>query len=184
MFDMVPAVFLNHVDCTAQTESNMRNRLVRVIFACLFLAISSLALGQSVTGKVVRIIDGDTYDLLTPEQTVMRIRMYGIDAPERSMPFYSKSKEYLASICFSKEVRMEMMTTDRNGRVVGKTFLPDGKEAGEQMVLAGMAWHFTRYSSDQNLHEAEQIARKEKRGLWFDPDPVAPWDWRWQKRAN
>lgn len=168
----------------AQTEPTMRYRCMRALLICLFLFISLPGMAQSITGKVVRIIDGDTYDLLTPEQTVMRIRMYGIDAPERSMPFYSKSKDYLASLCFSREVRMEMMTTDRNGRVVGKTFLPDGTEAGEQMILAGMAWHFTRYSSDQNLHEAEQSARKERRGLWIDADPVAPWDWRRQKRGN
>ncbi|MEO7263571.1 MAG: thermonuclease family protein [Ferruginibacter sp.] len=141
--------------------------------------------GENVlTGVVVKIIDGDTFDVLLNDGVVKRIRIEGIDAPERKMPYYKVSKDYLAKICLGQRLKIVQTNTDRNGRLIAKTILPDGREAGFLMVEAGMAWHFKRYSKDMKLAEAEKIAKQKKIGLWADAMPVAPWEWRKKKNTT
>ena len=130
------------------------------------------------TGKVIKIVDGDTYDILLDNHTTKRIRMEGIDTPERGMAFYKVAKDYLATLCFEQTVRIVPTNTDRNGRVIAKTFLANGSEVGLLMVEAGYAWHFKKYSSDIQLANAETASRNKKIGLWVDEMPIAPWDWR------
>lgn len=81
-----------------------------------------------------------------------------------------------------KTVTVEVSGTDRYGRALGTVFA-DGRNANLLMVRTGFAWHFKRYSSDPALDDAEKAARAERRGLWVDPNPVAPWDHRAAKRA-
>ena len=133
------------------------------------------------TGKVIKIVDGDTYDILLDNHTTKRIRMEGIDTPERGMAFYKVAKDYLATLCFGQTVRIVPTNTDRNGRVIAKTFLTNGSELGLLMVAAGYAWHFKKYSSDIQLANAETVARNKKIGLWAGDMPIAPWDWRKNK---
>lgn len=126
-------------------------------------------------GKVVKIVDGDTYDLLINGSKTLRIRMEGIDAPEKGMPFYRVSKDYLGSLCFQKQVRLEKTSMDkRNNRIVGFTYLGDERELGHEMIKAGLAWHFKKYNSDLDLAELENEAREAKRGLWVDDNPMDP----------
>lgn len=139
---------------------------------------------QRITGKVIKIVDGDTYDLLLADNATLRIRMEGIDAPERGMPYYKVSKDYLGSLCFLQMVRIEQESKDRYGRTVAKTYLLNGSELGLLMIKAGYAWHFKRYSSDNQLANAEIEARRSKTGLWADESPVAPWDWRKNKKQK
>ena len=114
----------------------------------------------------------------------VRIRMEGIDAPERGMDFYKKSKEYLGQLCIGKHIRLEGEKKDRYRRLIAKSYLPDGRELGEEMVKAGMAWHFKKYSSDKTLNALEISAREQRIGLWSMPDPVPPWEHRKQKRKK
>lgn len=137
----------------------------------------------SESGYVVKVIDGDTYDiLLDGKQT--RIRMYGIDAPERGMDFYKVSKEYLGALCRENLIRIEKINTDRYGRTIAKSFLPNGHELGAEMIKAGLAWHFKKYSNDKDLAEFEIIAREKMIGLWSIENPTPPWDYRKRKRGN
>jgi len=129
-------------------------------------------------GKVVKIVDGDTYDILLNNNTTRRIRMEGIDAPEKKMPFYKVAKDHLGILCFGKMVRIMQSSTDRNGRSIAKTYLSNGSEIGLLMIEAGYAWHFKKYSSDLQLAKAEIKAKNNRVGLWVDENPVAPWDWR------
>jgi len=131
---------------------------------------------NAITGKVIHIIDGDTYDLLTAENKTIRVRMSGIDAPERGMAFYKVSKNFLGSLCNNKTVKLVKTDTDQYGRTVGFTYLEDGRELGHEMIKAGLAWHFKKYNSDKDLSDLEFEARKAKRGLWFEENPMAPWD--------
>ncbi len=133
---------------------------------------------SKVHGMVISISDGDTYDILVNGNKKIRIRMYGIDAPEKGMPFYKVSKKYLGSLCFKKNVRIEITDTDKYGRTVARTYLDDGRELGLEMIKAGYAWHFKKYSSDADLAEAEITARNNKLGLWADPRPIPPWEIR------
>ena len=136
------------------------------------------------TGKVIKIVDGDTYDILLEDNKTKRIRMDGIDAPERGMPFYKVSKDYLGLLCFGQMVRLEQTDTDQYGRTVAKTYQQNGDELGLLMIKAGYAWHFKKYSSDGKLAKAESDARKKKAGLWNDESPVAPWEWRSRRKKG
>ena len=135
-------------------------------------------------GRVVSIIDGDTYDLLLENGKSVRIRMHGIDAPERGMPYNKVSKEYLGKLCANARIRYVREDTDRYGRMVAKGYLEDGRNLEQEMVRAGMAWHYTRYSSDKKLASLEKDAREKRRGLWQDSNPVAPWEYRKMKRSR
>lgn len=135
-------------------------------------------------GRVVSVIDGDTFDLLLDSKKSIRIRLNGIDAPERGMPYGKVSKQYLGKLCAGGRVRYVQKDIDRYGRMVAKCFLPDGSNIEASMVAAGMAWHYTRYSSDKKLQALEDEARANRRGLWQDPNPIAPWEYRKMKRGN
>lgn len=139
---------------------------------------------SSVTGKVIHIADGDTYDLLTDDKQTIRIRMEGIDAPERGMAFYKVSKNYLGELCMGKTIKVVKTDTDRYGRLIGFSYLSDGSEIGSLMIKAGMAWHYKQYSTDENLAQLEIEARDAKRGLWYDKNPIAPWEHRKQQREK
>lgn len=128
--------------------------------------------------RVIKIVDGDTYDILLDNNITRRIRMEGIDAPERKMPFYQVAKDYLGKLCYGQIVRIKHTDTDRNGRWVATTFVADGSELGLLMIKAGYAWHFKKYSADKELARAELSARTNRVGLWADPFPIAPWEWR------
>src|SRR5258708_2561446 len=99
---------------------------------------------DSLTGKVIKILDGDTYDILNRENKTFRIRMEGIDAPEKGMPFYNVSKNYLGSLCYNKIICVEISNYDYHGRIVAYAFLNDGREMSHEMIKAGLAWHFKK----------------------------------------
>ncbi len=139
---------------------------------------------KSIIGEVITIIDGDTYDLLTEEKQIIRIRMEGIDAPERGMAFYRVAKNYLGELCMGKTIRIIKVDTDRYGRVLAWSYLPNGHELGHEMIRAGMAWHFKKYNSDEDLAKLEIEARAARIGLWRDVNPVAPWEHRTQQRRK
>jgi micrococcal nuclease len=134
-------------------------------------------------GKVVKIIDGDTFDLLV-DKTVIRIRLNAIDCPERGQDFYRKSKDILAKYCFGQLVRVISHGTDRNRRIIGDVYLESGEYVNAAMIKDGYAWHFKKYSRDKYLDSLECDARSSKRGLWAQTGPIAPWDWRAMKKVR
>lgn len=133
-------------------------------------------------GKVIRVVDGDTYHLLTEDNQTLKVRMEGIDAPERAMLFYKASKDYLGKLCFGKSVRLKSSGKDQYGRYLGSTYLEDGTELCHEMIKAGLAWHYKRYNSDEDLAQLEIEARKAKKGIWSDLNPTPPWDYRKLRR--
>lgn len=140
--------------------------------------ILSLALltAADLEGKVVAITDGDTLTVLVGTDQV-KVRLDGIDAPERRQAFGTQAREKLADLCFGKTVEVNGKTKDRYGRTIGQVTVA-GVNANLEMVRAGLAWHYKQYSKDAELSRAEADARKAKRGLWADPAPVAPWKFR------
>lgn len=129
-------------------------------------------------GKVVKIFDGDTYELLTTDYQQIKIRMEGIDAPERDMAFHSVSRRYLSDLIFKKEIKFRKTGEDIHGRSLGFTYLEDGTDINLKMIEAGMAWHFKRYNHDKIYENAENKARVLKLGLWQDEQPTPPWEFR------
>lgn len=130
--------------------------------------------------KVIRIVDGDTLEVMYGELPVM-IRLEHIDSPENrgGQPFGKKAKQTLSDLCFGQNVEIEFNgDKDRNGRYICVVFNDKGVNVNKEMIRLGMAWHYKKYSSDHQYAELEKEARRNKIGLWQDPNPVPPWDWR------
>lgn len=146
------------------------------------LALTLALMDPELTGKVVGISDGDTLTVLVDRKPV-KVRLEGIDAPERAQAFGARSREKLSEIVFGKTVRIVTYGTDRYGRTLGVVYI-DGVNVNAKMIESGLAWHYKRYSSDAELDRLERDARREKRGLWSDPAPVKPWNWRARGKAK
>ena len=127
--------------------------------------------------KVVGVHDGDTITGLDEDQKQFKIRLDAIDAPELGMPFGQASRKALSEKVFGKQVEVIVKTKDRYGRTVGHVLL-DKRDMNLEMLEEGMAWHYAHYDHNKRLADAEQEARGNRLGLWQDPNPVAPWDWR------
>lgn len=162
----------------------------RVTALMLLLAVvAATSQAAELSGRIVGVIDGDTVDLLTESKQLVRVRLAGIDAPERRQPFGSAAKKVLSDLVFSKHAQLEGEKKDRYGRLVAKV-LVGGQDANLRLVRLGYAWHYTKYQSEQTaedrrLYDAAQgAAMSERLGLWKDPQPVAPWDFRASRRGN
>jgi micrococcal nuclease len=143
----------------------------------LVLVSFSAARSESFSGRVVAVADGDTIDLLRDGRAV-RVRLHGIDCPERGQPFGRQARQYTGTLAFGKTVIVRVRDTDRYGRVVAEVSLPDGKSLNGELVRAGLAWHYVRYSNDGILARLEAVARAARRGLWTDSRAVPPWEFR------
>lgn len=135
-------------------------------------------------GRAVKIVDGDTFDLLLPEQRTIRIRLHGMDCPERGQDYGKAAKEAFGELMQDQQLRVVAVDSDRYGRVVGDVYTTGGTWVNLELVKRGMAWHYLAYSSDERLAAAEREARAARVGLWSQPRPVAPWDWRKEKRSG
>ena len=157
------------------------SRLSQQVLHALLLALLFCPLPASAwTGKVVGISDRDTITVLN-EKTPIKVRLYGIDCPEKAQAFGTRAKQFTSDMCFGKVVDVETVDTDRYGKTVGIVKLEDGQIVNEQIVRAGFAWLYHTYCKKPVCLEWKRIedeARSEKRGLWMDREPVALWEWR------
>ncbi len=149
----------------------------------LFLIISNFIISQTFTGKVVGVKDGDTMVILF-ENKPIAIRLEHIDCPEKNQPFGYKAKQFVSDFCFGKTVVViGNGKKDRNGRWIGEIFFKN-QNLGKELVRNGLAWHFKPYSKSENYADLEMEARKNKRGLWKEKEPIAPWEWRKFKKKK
>ncbi len=165
--------------------------------AVLLLTFSGSAFAD-INGKVVAVTDGDTIKVLDSNNVQYKVRLTGIDAPEKSQPFGNASRNYLASMVAGKNVRIESSKTDRYGRVLGKVWVQPsdcpscGKtlNANHAQILSGMAWWYRYYAKDQSPEDrgryesAENEAKKRKLGLWSESNAIPPWAWRKGQRTS
>ncbi len=107
-----------------------------------------------------------------------RIRLHGIDCPEKRQAFGKRAKQFTSTLVFGNTVTVQVLDRDRYGRTVGVVLLPDGRSLNHELVRAGLAWMYRRYTNDQSLSDLEEEARVARRGLWADPHAVPPWEWR------
>jgi len=150
----------------------------------VFQFIISIAFSQSLTGKVVGIMDGDSFKLLTLDSTVVRVRLANIDCPEKKQPFSAKATQFTADAIFGKMVTINIQRTDRYKRYISNVTYNDSLSLCHELVKNGLAWHYVKYSKDKTLQEMEDKARAAKVGLWQDPHPIAPWEWRSSKKKK
>lgn len=164
---------------------------MRVLLPLLIAAslASHPAYAETLHGKVVSIADGDTVTVLDDGNRQWKIRVAGIDAPEKSQPYGNASKPSLSAMLAGRGVVVEWDKRDRYDRVVGKV-LVSGRDAGLTQVESGMAWWYRKYSDEQSPSDrwtysaAEDSARSAGRGLWRDADPVPPWDFRKERKVR
>ena len=165
----------------------MRSLRIRLLLCGLILAVATVVDAETIVGHVVGVADGDTITVLDAEKVQHKIRLAGIDAPEKAQPFGNRSKESLSELAFDKDASVETEKLDRYGRSVGKV-LVNGHDVNLVQVERGMAWFYRQYQREQSPEDrklydaAEAIAKVEKRGLWRDADPMPPWDFRKSKR--
>lgn len=137
---------------------------------------------SSFSGKVVAVKDGDTIEMLR-NGIAVRIRLAHIDAPERKQPFGTSAKKFVSDLCFGKNVLAQLEgPPDRYGRSIAEIFVQDIC-VNKELVKAGLAWHYKYYSTDSSYAALEAAARSSRLGLWIETDPIAPWDWRRNKRT-
>ncbi|HDX3294585.1 TPA: thermonuclease family protein [Escherichia coli] len=150
---------------------------ILIIFALYILSSSLYANTADIQGKVTRVLDGDTIEILQ-NKTPVRIRLANIDAPEKKQAYGRWSTDQLKSLIAEQSVRVTYSHNDRYGRIIGRVFTTGGSEANRFMVQSGAAWVYEHYNTDNDLATLQQEARSQKRGLWADPNPVPPWEWR------
>ena len=147
------------------------------------------AISTALDARVVGVSDGDTITVLDADQHQWKIRLAGIDAPEKSQPFGQQSKHILSDRVFGKQVVIETGKTDRYGRTIGKVIVA-GEDVNLEQVRAGLAWHYKKYEREQSAQDrmryarAEEDARRGLRGIWQLPAPIAPWDYRKMKKEQ
>jgi len=152
------------------------NRKTLLILLSILILSASPVLAVSLTGKCTGVSDGDTITVLNGKAQV-RIRLEGVDAPELHQDFGQKAKQFTSNLTFGKTVTINVVTIDRYGRTIGRVIV-NGKDVSLELIKAGLAWHYLKYSSDPVLAKAEQQARAGKKGLWSMKNPVPPWDYR------
>ena len=106
------------------------------------------------------------------------MRLAGIDAPEKGQAYGQRAKLFAASLAFGQTVTVRTTGHDRYARLLGEVILPDGRSLNQELVRAGFAWWFRKYSRDLTLAHLEEEAREGRRGLWADPSPEPPWTYR------
>jgi endonuclease YncB( thermonuclease family) len=156
---------------------------MKKLILILFLFLSNFANAKTIEGLVVGVADGDTITVLDQQKNTYKIRLQGIDAPEKKQAFGEKSKQSLHDLVHSKQVRIEYDKEDKYGRIVGKVTVDDVDVCLQQLVL-GMAWHYKKYQNEQSVSdralysETELKSQSLKLGLWSDDTPMPPWEFR------
>ncbi|MBI2376462.1 MAG: thermonuclease family protein [Deltaproteobacteria bacterium] len=159
---------------------DIRKSASPVAAALLACALLSCATQRRTEDRAVAVKDGDTI-VLAGDRT---IRVFGIDAPEKAQAFGDVSRKAAGVLLLEKLVKVEVVNRDRYGREVATVWLPDGRSFGAEMVRRGLAWVYTKYTKDPELLELERQARSDRVGLWVDPKPVAPWEYRQSRRRK
>ena len=159
----------------------MRTQLLVAGLLCWLIITPALA--GNFKARVVKVIDGDTIEVLGPARRTERVRIQGIDAPETNQAFGTQARQRLLDLVGGKVVTVVAEKRDRHGRTLGKLML-GGQDVGLALVREGYAWWYRDYAEDQTLLDrviyplAEVQARWGNTGLWSDPDPLPPWEFR------
>ncbi len=162
------------------SSKTLRNAARAYLLAALTIAAAA---ASPISGRVVGVSDGDTVTVLDASKRTHKVRLLGIDSPEKSQAFGERAKQSLSDLVFNKQVTVEGGKQDRYGRDLGKIML-DGQDINLEQIRRGMAWHYKQYARDQAPEdrqayaEAEIAARQKRLGLWQDSQPVPPWSYR------
>jgi micrococcal nuclease len=147
----------------------------------ILLGILSSFQTQTVEGIVTAVEDGDTMTI-NIKGALTIVRLFSIDCPEDGQGFGAKAKQVVTALALGKTVKVEKLNIDPRGRTIANVFLPDGSNLAVLLLEQGLAWHYTVYSDSKELAAIEKKARDQKKGLWVQENPIAPWKYREQQK--
>ena len=153
-----------------------------LLWSAAFVLLGAVpTLASDFTGPVVAVLDGDTIEVLH-HQRHERIRLSGIDCPEKGQAYGQKAKHAASDLVFGKDVTVQTHGHDKYKRTLADVLLPDGTNLNQELVKQGFCWWYRKYApGDAVLEGLEKDAREGRKGLWADPQPVPPWGWRKRK---
>jgi endonuclease YncB( thermonuclease family) len=169
--------------CTSHSVPANHNAVAPTSLSSKTAETAKSAEPTQLAGMIVGVADGDTVTLLDANHTSFKVRLQGIDAPEKRQAFGEVSRVHLVRLISGKSVTVQWRKRDQYGRIVGKILL-DGRDVCLEQIKAGLAWHYKEFEreqseADRSLYaEAERDARSQKVGLWRDPAQTPPWDFR------
>ena len=156
---------------------NLPPGLGAFLFLSFLLCVPSLALSDF-SGPVVSVLDGDTIEVLHNSKAE-RIRLNGIDCPEKGQAFGKRAKQGVSELVFGRQVTLQTHGLDKYGRTIADVLLPDGTNVNHALVKDGWCWWYRKYApGDAALERLEREARKDNRGVWSSSNPVPPWLYR------
>lgn len=164
-------------------------RYGRWLSGVVLLLMAAPLQAVNVSGRIVGISDGDTLTLLDARRVQHKIRPIGIDAPEKRQAFGKRAKSALSALAYGRHAEADCRKFDRDKRRLCVVYV-DGRDIGLEQVKAGMAWWFRRYAKEQTLQEridyekTELRAKRHRDGLWSDPNPIPPWEWRHRRHQR
>ena len=157
----------------------MKNILVIFFLPLWVFLFSSNATAADFQAKVIHIVDGDTITVLNATKKKIKIRLNGIDCPEKAQAYGNKAKQFTKNLVAGQMVTIQAYDQDKYGRTIGGVILDDGRNLSQELVKAGYAWWYRKYAPGNTvLEKLETVAREAKTGLWSDPHPIPPWDFR------
>ncbi len=170
---------------------------LRPLYVALACLVPAICFSDTLAGRVVAVADGDTITVLDAANEQHKVRIAGIDAPEKRQAFGERSKQSMARMVFGHHVQVDWKKSDRYGRLIGKVFAPQEScrseacpktlDVGLAQIASGLAWHYKKYEREQAPEDrgvyaqTESLAQTRKTGLWSESLPVAPWDFRHKK---
>lgn len=149
-----------------------------MIYAVFFFLLFPPITFADFSGEVVHIADGDTIAVLNDAKDQVKIRLNGIDCPEAGQAYGNKAKEFTRKLVLGETVTVQSYDVDKYSRTIGDVILEDGRNLSQELIKAGMAWWFFKYSDDERLGMLEVQAKIRKVGLWKDKNPIPPWIFR------
>ena len=152
-----------------------------ITLICLFLSL--LVIGQ-VQGTIVKVKDGDTIVLLNDKNEMITIRLAGVDCPEKNQDFGTSAKTFTSDRVFGKVVLFKRISTDMYGRQIGWVYYDKDINLSEELLKAGLAWHYLKYDKNKYLAELEKTAKLNKMGIWSKPNPLMPEEFRKTKQGK
>ena len=153
---------------------------------CLAMCILAGTAGwaQTFTGKVTEVVKGDVLVIAHGEKPE-KVRVAGVDCPELAQPFGPEAKKFTSDLVLNKDVSVEQLGTDNEGKTIARITLWDGRSLDEELLTEGMGWYYEMHpGNSESLRRLAAKAITAKKGLWTDPAPLAPWDFRGDARKE
>lgn len=159
--------------------------MTKTLMTLLLMVVAATADADLISGKVVSVADGDTITILDSLKKQHKIRLAGIDAPEKTQAFGNVSKRSLSELVYGKQVDVEWSKKDRYGRTLGRVIIGT-LDVNLEQIRRGMAWFYIKYQNEQTAQDrldyagAQDYAQQAGLGLWSNYNPTPPWDYRKQ----